>query len=176
MSEIPTSSPEKKEILDDNARKFTLDTLDESLLKDYDATSFLLITDWLTVGENSEEKLAYKQYVDKSIQILLIKKVTVNGTRTSVKEKISEDTYKELLENSIQRIEKTRFEFTYLQDSIPFSLKYDEFSNSALRVLEVDAASETERESFSPTNFPAPLNEVTGNLSYYGYRIRDNLG
>ncbi len=38
-------------------------------------------------------------------------------------------------------------------------------------MLEADAASEEEKEFFSPDEFPAELTEVTGDTRYYGYRV-----
>lgn len=176
MSETAPNSPEKKESLDDNARKFKLDGLSKVFLDTYDATSFILTTDWLKTDEDSEEKLAYKKFDNGDVQILLIAKVTNNGNRTSVKEKITEEKYRELKASSTLQVQKTRFEFSYPQSEVMLSMKYDEFTNSKLRVLEVDAANDTERDSFVTSEFPVKLIEVTGNLSYYGYRVASNLG
>lgn len=52
-------------------------------------------------------------------------------------------------------------------------MKYDEFTDSGLRVLEVDAGTETDRASFIPNQFPYELTNVTGEIEYYGYRIAD---
>ena len=176
MSEISTTTPEKKEILDDNARKFTLGGLSPAYLDDHDASSFVMTTDWLVVDEDREEKLAYKKFKDGEIQILLIKKVMDReGRRTSVKEKIAEEGYQELKVRSVLQVEKTRFEFTYPQNGINFLMKYDEFADSELRVLEVDAKSDYERELFDKVQFPTALTEVTGNLDYYGYRVASVL-
>lgn len=175
MSEAISGSPEKKETLDDNARKFTLQGLSPAFLRANNATSFLLTTDWLRTDEDSEEKLAYKKFEDGEVQILLITKVTNDGKRTSLKEKISEERYEELKTGSILRVEKNRFEFSCPQDGVSFSMKYDEFAGSKLRVLEVDAANDTERDLFTATNFPEKLTEVTGDLGYYGYRVAGHL-
>lgn len=169
--ETPTNNPEKKEILDDNARKFITETIDSKFLTENNASSFILTTDWLETGEDNEKKLAYKEFDNDEIQILLIAKVTKNGSRTSEKEKITAAEYEELLESSILRVEKKRYEFTYTQNNIPFTVKYDEFAESELRILEVDAASEDARDSFNPSDFPAKLTEVTGDVQYYGYRV-----
>ena len=176
MSEIPTTTPEKKEILDDNARKFTLDGLSPAYLDDHDASSFVMTTDWLVVDEDSEEKVAYKKFKDGEVQIILIKKVMdKEGKRTSVKEKIAKESYEELKARSALQVEKTRFEFTYPQNGINFLMKYDEFADSELRVLEVDAKNDYERELFDKAKFPTALSEVTGNLDYYGYRVASVL-
>ncbi len=170
---METSKPklEKNEVLDDNARKFTLDGIDLAFLDGNEVSSFVMTTDWLTTDKDSEEKLAYKKFKNGEVQILLIKKVTKDGKRTSVKEKITEEKYEQLKAHSILRVEKTRYEFTYSQNETDFSMKYDEFTNSPLRVLEVDASSDSERESFVPSEFPVLLKEVTGNLDYYGFRV-----
>lgn len=176
MSEAPTVTPEKSETLDDNARKFTLDDFDLAFLDSNNTDSFVMTTDWLITDEDSEEKLAYKKFKDGEVQILLIKKVMdEDGNRTSVKEKITEERYEELKVRSILQVEKTRFEFVYSQDGTDFSMKYDEFADSQLRVLEVDAKSDDERKAFNKDKFPTPLTEVTGNLSFYGYRVASFL-
>ena len=169
--EIPTNTPEKKENLDDNARKFITETVDPKFLEEHHASSFTLITDWLETGEDNEKKLAYKEFDSGEIQILLIAKVTKNGSRTSEKEKITAAEYAERISSSILRLEKKRYEFTYTQNDISFSVKYDEFAGDKLRILEVDASSEEERNSFNPHDFPVHLTEVTGDMRYYGYRV-----
>lgn len=175
MSETSTPKPEKNEALDDNARKFTLEDPDSTFLDSNEVSSFVMTTDWLTTDKDSEEKLAHKKFKNGEVQILLIKKVTKDGKRTSVKEKITEEKYEKLKARSILRVEKTRYEFTYSQNDTDFSMKYDEFTNSPLRVLEVDANSDPERESFVPNDFPVLLKEVTGNLDYYGFRVSSLL-
>lgn len=176
MSETQPNSLERRELLDDNARKFILDGLSAVFLDEYDATSFALTTDWLKTDEDSEEKLVYKQFSNGDVQTLLIRKVTSNGNRTSVKEKITEEKYRELKASSKLQVEKNRSEFSYPQGDVMLSMKYDEFIDSKLRVLEVDAAIDTERNLFVTNEFPVRLIEVTGNLSYYGYRVASNLG
>jgi hypothetical protein len=170
-AEIPTNSPEKRETLDDNARKLTVDVIDHAFLEENGASSYTLIVDWLETGEDNERKVAYKKFDNGDIQILLISKVTKDGNRTSEKEKITEEEYKELVTSSVLHLEKKRYEFIYTQNNIPFSVKYDEFAESDLCMLEVDASSEEERNSFSPGDFPSKLTEVTGDMQYYGYRV-----
>lgn len=172
MSEkMPVNNPEKKETLDDNARKFTVDTLDTTFLEENNAYSFVLTVDWLETGEDDEKKVAHKKFDSGDVQILLISKVMKDGSRTSEKEAISEEDYKGLLASSVLHLEKRRYEFTYTQGSTSFAVKYDEFGEGKLRVLEVDASSEEERNSFNPSEFPVALDEVTGDMQYYGYRI-----
>jgi hypothetical protein len=172
-AEMPTSNPEKKEKLDDNARKFLTETLDPAFLNKNGASSFTLTVDWLETSEDTEVKVAHKKFDDGKIQILLIAKTTKNGNRTSEKEKISEERYQQLKASSILHLEKKRYEFEYEQNGTLFSVKYDEFADSKLNMLEVDASSEEERNSFSPDDFPAELEEVTGNIQYYGYRVAE---
>lgn len=172
MSEkMPVTNPEKKETLDDNARKFTVDTIDATFLEDNKATSFVLTVDWLETGEDDEKKVAHKKFDNGDVQILLISKVTKDGSRTSEKGAITEEAYEELLASSVLHLKKKRYEFTYTQGGTPFGVKYDEFGEGSLRVLEVDAPSEEERSSFNPSEFPFALDEVTGDMQYYGYRI-----
>lgn len=166
--------PEKqKEILDDNARKFVVGTLEPAFLEGIGASSFLMITDWLETGEDDERKLAHKKFANGDVQILLIYKIMKDGRRTSEKEKINEQEYIELLKGSVRHVEKVRYEFSYDQDDITFGVKYDEFIDSDLRVLEVDASNDEQRNAFDPDTFPSELSEVTGKMQYYGYRVAD---
>lgn len=162
---------EKKESMEDNARKFSTEPIDQAFLESNKASSFELISDWLVTDEDSEKKLAYKKYLDGNVQILLISKTVKDGNRVSEKVNISEEEYARLVASSILRLEKKRSEFSLVQSETSFILKYDEFAGSDLRVLEVDATSEQERSSFNPANFPYKLTEVTGDQSYYGYRV-----
>lgn len=169
--EIPKHNPEKKEKLDDNARKFITNALSPEFLGASGASSFTLTVDWLETGEDNEVKVARKEFDNGDVQILLIAKTTKDGSRTSEKEKISEEKYQQLKASTVLHLEKTRYEFEYEQDGTSFSVKYDEFADSKLNMLEVDALSEEERNSFSPNEFPAELEEVTGDMRYYGYRV-----
>lgn len=170
-AEIPTNSPEKKEVLDDNARKFVVGVMNPEFLKENGASSFTLAVDWLETNEDNEHKVAYKTFENGDIQILLISKITKDGSRTSEKEKISEETYRQLLASSVLHLEKKRYEFEYSQNNIPFSIKYDEFADGRLNMLEIDAPGEEQRNSFKPDHFPVSLDEVTGDIRYYGYRV-----
>lgn len=172
-AKIPISSPEKKEVLDDNARKFIVDTIDHTFLEEHRATSYALIVDWLETGEDNEKKVAYKKFDNGDIQILLISKVIKDGNRTSTKEKITEEEYEEFVTASVLHLEKKRYEFEYTQNGIPFSVKYDDFAEGDFCLLEVDASSDEARSSFSPDGFPGKLVEVTGDMKYYGYRIAE---
>lgn len=169
--EIPTNTPEKKEILDDNARKFTLDALDDAYFNEHKASSFVLTVDWLETEEVTEKKVAYKQFSTGDVQILLIAKATEDGNRTTTKERISEEEYTALVAASVLHLEKKRYEFEHTQNGTVFSMKYDEFTGSNLRILEVDADDEATRNAFNPQNFPSSLHEVTGDVKYYGYRV-----
>lgn len=164
--------PEKKaEVLDDNARKFTGSSIDSEFLSSHNATGYLLITDWLEIGNDTEKKLARKVFENGEEQLLLISKVTENGNRTSKKAKITKQQYEELLASSVSHLEKMRYELTYTQNGIPFDVKYDEFAESNLRIVEVDASDDDSRESFVPDKFISGLREVTGNVQFYGYRV-----
>ncbi|HSW91356.1 MAG TPA: hypothetical protein VLG09_01780 [Candidatus Saccharimonadales bacterium] len=172
-AEIPTNNPEKKETLADNARKFITEKLSTEFLEEHNASSFMLTVDWLETDEDNEKKLAYKKFEDGDIQILLIAKTTQDGNRTSEKQKITEEEYREHLAHSKLHLEKKRYELEYVQNGIPFSLKYDEFGDEKDRILEVDASTEEERTAFNPSDFPSGLNEVTGDMQYYGYRVAE---
>lgn len=170
-TELPTYRPEKNEILDDNARKFIVETITPEFLETNNASAYTMTTDWLETGEDNEKKLAYKKFDTGDTQILLIEKTTKDGDRTSEKQKITEEEYTQLLESSLLRLAKRRYEFTYTQNGTSFSVKYDEFAESDLCILEVDATSEEKRNSFRPGDFPVELKEVTGDIHYYGYRV-----
>lgn len=161
--------------MDDNARKFITQALTQDFLKVCNATSFILTTDWLETDETKEKKLAYKKYDTGEVAILLITKVTKEGKRFSEKNKITDQEYKRLLLDSMLRVEKRRYEFNYIQNDNLFSIKYDEFINSELKILEVDSDSEEVRNKFDSKNFPVTLKEVTGDIRYYGYRVSSIL-
>jgi hypothetical protein len=178
MTYLPESGtltqPEKrKEVLEDNARKFTAEMLEPALLEELGASGYILMTDWLETGEENEKKIVHKRFDNGDTQILLISKATKDGHRIAEKEKITEEQYRELLPLSILHLEKKRYEFGYTQNDINFFMKYDEFANTQLRILEVDASDENSRNAFSPKDFSDELSEVTGNRQYYGYRVAD---
>ena len=165
-------SPEQqREQLDDNARKFVTEPLTTKFLEKYGAIAYELITDWLETAEESEKKIVCKSYGNGDVQRLCIAKVTRDGSRTSEKEKITEDEYNALLEQSLVHVEKWRYEFDYTQGDRLFTMKYDEFANSDLRILEVDAETDEIRNIFDSGDYPVRLAEVTGDLRYYGYRV-----
>lgn len=172
-AEIPARNPEKKEQLDDNARKFITEVLSPEFLEASGASSFTLTVDWLETSEDTEVKVAHKKFDNGDVQILLIAKTTKDGNRTSEKEKITEERYHQLKASPVFHLEKKRYEFEYTQNGTSFSVKYDEFADGKLNMLEVDASSEDERDSFSPDDFPADLEEVTGDIRYYGYRVAE---
>jgi hypothetical protein len=173
-AEIPQSNPEKKETLDDNARKFITAPIDPAFLAENHATSHHLVVDWLETGVDNEKKVAYKTFENNDVQILLIAKVTIDGNRTSQKQPITEEEYGGLLHSSTLHLEKKRYEFAYQQNNTVFSVKYDTFPNDKPPILEVDAATTEERDSFDPSAFPAHLHEVTGDIRYYGYHVAEN--
>lgn len=78
------------------------------------------------------------------MQILLIVKTTKDGNRISEKEKITEGLYQRLKASSVLHLEKMRYEFNYSQNGTSFSIKYDEFTDGKLNILEIDASSEDE--------------------------------
>ncbi len=157
--------------MEDNARKFTVGTIDNEFLREQCASSFLLVVDWLETNEDSESKLALKTFEDGRVQILLISKVTKEGKRVAEKKDLTRTEYDAMLLSSTLRLEKERFEFKFHQGGIEFTLKYDKFSGGKMRILEVDASTDEERASFNPDVFPYKLKEVTGDQRYYGYRV-----
>lgn len=175
-TEIPVSKPEReRKAVNDNARKFKVSSIDTRFLEEKGAKSFELTVDWLDTEKDSETKLVRKDRGNGIIEILFITKVTdENGKRKTVREEISAEKYKELLcstDSSNPHLKKRRYEFDYIQNDTAFSLKYDEFADSELRILEVDASSEEDRDSFVTEDFPVQLTEVTDDRQYEGYRV-----
>jgi hypothetical protein len=162
---------ENKEILKDNARKFVVRGVSQDLLKE--SKSCLLTVDWLETNENDEKKIISKEFADGDRQLLLVTKVSKDGNRVSERRKIDQSEYETLLNQAVLRVSKRRYEFKVSQNEIVYAIRYDEFLDSELRVLEVDASNDLERAKFDPVLFPAELTEVTGNLGYYGYRVAD---
>ncbi|HEY4516195.1 MAG TPA: hypothetical protein VJH67_03355 [Candidatus Paceibacterota bacterium] len=171
----PTNGLEGKEVLEDNARKFVLARIGSEFLERNNVTSFGLTVDWLETDEESERKVVYKKFDNGEVQILLITKITKEGSRTSDKKKITEEEYRELVDSSVLHLKKKRYEFVFTQNDIPFSLKYDEFADGKLFMLEVDAKTDEERKSFDFHDFPYALSEVTGDNRYYGYKVVEML-
>ena len=161
---------ERKESIEDNARKFTLDEIDAEFLTEHGAVSHQLVVDWLVTEEINEKKIVRKELENREVQYLLIEKKTLGGNRTTDKRKISEDEYKKLLESATVHLEKKRYEFSFTQDDASFSIKYDEFPPNNFCLLEVDAKSEADRNRFDYASFPYKLSEVTGDPQYQGYR------
>ncbi len=167
--DIPTIKSENKEVLEDNARKFVVRGISQDLLKD--SKSSLLTVNWLETNENDERKIISKEFSDGDKQLLLVSKVSKDGNRISERRKIDQVEYETLLKQSILHISKRRYEFKVTQNEIVYAIRYDEFQNSELRVLEVDTSKDFDRTKFDPALFPAELTEVTGNLEFYGYRV-----
>lgn len=170
-AEFPTNTPEKHETLSDNDRKFIVGTIDQEFLAEHSAISYDLITDWLETNKDNETKLARKKFIDKDDQLLYIAKITVDDERKTKKTKLSETEYTKLLKHDVQHVEKTRYEFKFSQNGIEFTAKYDEFNDSTLRILEIDANTTDERNQFDPTIFPYTLDEVSDDKNYSGFRI-----
>lgn len=175
MTEIPTTNPEKNGPIDDNDRKFRLETIDPEFLLRHNTKSYTLITDWLETNEANETKVVCKKFDDGRIQMLLIAKNTVDGHRTAEKKEISADEYGEYLKLAKVHVEKIRYEFSINQDDAQFDAKYDEFSNSNLRVLEVGPDTSGKDELFKPEGFEYKLEEVSDNITYSGFRVATHI-
>ena len=176
MSKESTSSAEQKiQLLDDNARKFFAEPLSIEFLEAQQATSYNLVTDWLETNLDNETKVVRKQYNDGTDQLLFIKKATTNGARTSQKTPITPEEYSTYLGASCVHIEKRRYEFILSQNGIEFAVKYDEFLDSDLRIIEVEGKTSDEQALFNPAELPGQLTEVTGDTRYYGYRATNML-
>ncbi|MBI3889374.1 hypothetical protein HY312_02255 [Candidatus Saccharibacteria bacterium] len=179
MTEIPKNNPEKKEVVDDNDRKFTLETIDPQFLAENKTKSYTLITDWLETNDADETKIVRKIFHEgkdeEKVQTLLIAKITVGGNRTAEKKEISDDEYNEYLKQTKIHIEKTRYEFDIDQDGARFNAKYDEFSDSNLRVLEVGPDTLGENKQFKPEDFKYSLHEVSDDISFTGFRVARHI-
>lgn len=176
MIEKLTSNENERPIAD-NARKFIVAGFDESLLTGEGVKTYLLTTNWLKTGEDDETKLARKDFDNGAVEMLFIEKVTENGKRNAFKHPINEDEYNEKLARSTVEVIKERFELNVMQDGVEFTMKYDKFVGpNNLRMLEVDATNEEDRESFTPTAFfVGAFEEVTGDRGYEGYRVADKV-
>lgn len=173
----PTPEKEKSKEADD-ARKFITEPLSLKFLAEQGATPFLLITDWTETNKGNETKVVYKKFNNGKEQTFLISKTTdKKGKRTKEKIDITENAerYKELKGLSKRRVEKMRHEFAYTQNGITFTVNYDEFAGGQLFMLDVDAKTEEERDSFDPDNFPVKLFEVGEDPQYSGHRITEVL-
>lgn len=171
------NNPEKREGIADDARKFIVTDIDPQLLDGEDVVKFDLTIDWLETGEDDEAKIVLKEFPDGTVERILVAKVTENGKRTTNKEEMTLDEYEEEKARASSvgiGIEKTRYEFRVERDGIVFDVKYDEFPNSDLRLIEVDADNEEGRKHFDPAIFlVSNLKEVTGDRGYEGYRVAD---
>lgn len=161
--------------VEDDARKFTLEGLSADFLRREVPFAFDLAVDWIDMGTDSETKVARKSFGDGTVETLRISKAIKDGKRVAVKKPIAQDAYEQALENSVCHIKKRRYEFKYVQNHVIYSLKYDEFEDSDLRLLEVDAPSEEERANFDLGAFPVALTEVSDDDRYSGYRIASML-
>lgn len=65
--EHTTASPENRDVLDDNARKFVVESLPAEFLAGHKATSYTLATNWLETNESTEKKLARKDFGDGNV-------------------------------------------------------------------------------------------------------------
>jgi hypothetical protein len=165
----PAIKAEDKEVLKDNARKFVVRGISQDLLTG--SRSYLLKADWLETNQTDEKKITSKEFADGSTQLLLVTKVSKDWNRVSERRELDQAEYEALLEQSVLHLAKRRHEFKVTQNEIVYTIRYDEFQDSELCILEVDASSALERAKFDPALFPAELTEVTGNLGYYGYRV-----
>ncbi len=161
--------------MEDNARKFIVSKVNSEFLGENGAIRALLIVDWLITEEDKEKKLVYKKFENGEIQFGLVEKIILDGSRTTKKTKLIESDYNSSLSNSTVHLEKIRYEFNYEVNGVLFSLKYDEFKNGELCMFEIDAKTEEERNSFPVHNLPFELEEVTGDMRYYGYRMAEML-
>lgn len=171
-AEIPARSPEK-EVVDDNARKFLVESLGPAFLKERGAFSVTLTTHFL----DDQSKIVHKDFDGGKTEIWSIRKVTEkDGNRTATRQQVLEEDYEELCRPAIFSYKKERFQFNYpATNGVLFSFKYDEFDGGKLCMIEVDASTDEVRNSFDPDEFPVPLTEVTGEPGYTGYEIIGTL-
>ena len=161
--------------MEDNARKFIVDRIDSNFLDNHNSISFSLMVDWIITQEDKEKKIVRKQFSEGEVQLILVEKVITGDSRKTEKRKLDVQEYEALHSSSVIHLEKMRYEFNMEIQGKTYSFKYDEFTNSDLVMLEVDALTQAERESFKLNSFPFSLSEVTGDLRYYGYRTSEMI-
>lgn len=172
-SEIPTDKSDKREALDDNARKFIADPIEARMLEELGAKSFNLDVYWLETGEDSERKVVHKQFDDGEVMRLEVTKVRdkETGERVSKKVPIEEPDFVIAKTAAALSLKKRRHEFSFIQDGEEFLTKYDEFEGSDLHMIEIDGSNGVDRMSFDPDRFFVDLTEVTPDRRYEGYRL-----
>lgn len=167
-----TVTPEHaNDAIDDNARKFILESLPEEFLDAMGASAFDLTSDWIQLGVE-EIKLARKKFDDGRVETLKITKVTdENGNRTSIKLPIDDEKeYDKGLKSSLRRVVKRRYGFKYTQNGHEYDVKYDVFEGGLLHMIEVEGTQE-ERDGFDYMDFMVPLFEVTKDPRYTGSEV-----
>ena len=171
-------APVRATLTEDNARKFLAGPFSPKFLEQHSAIEFSLATDWLFGESACEIKAVCRKRVNAQARYHLITKFSSGANRLSHKFELAEDAYCRLIKSSCARLEKQRWEFSFLQDGVLFSLKYDRFDIGDCYVLEVDAANGQQhvRQSFHADFFPYTLEEVSGDMRYYGIRMVETLG
>lgn len=179
MLEFPSSSPEKRDIKKDDARKFIIGAVNPAFLERHQITVRDLVVDWTEVGGNSETKIVRKTDDRGNVSIWRTTKVKVDGSRSKKEIAVDPSEYSESVTGSLYHLEKRRYEWRYEQNGTEYLLKYDVFENGLFYLLEVDADTPELRAQFDTTLFmqqeQCELTEVSGSEAYEGYHIVETL-
>lgn len=190
---VPSAREKESTPGEDNALKFIVLQVPEERLVDLGAQTFEVSVQWTEVTDDSETKLVrkgrpFEPWDDKFLRITKSRPVD-GGSRSAVRETLGFDEFRalRLAAEGLPYMTKRRSEFTYVQNDIEFTMKYDEFNVGTklgtvdaprlFCMLEVDAASDKERERFDPEAFDlaAIYADVTGKEEYTGVRIVETL-
>lgn len=159
----------------DNARKFITLPLDKRFLDEHGAIAYKMITHW-DESSDTDKKLVAKQYSDGTEKFREIEKVPdgQGGRKAYSRDITAADYYEKLAKLDANTVpsEKLRCEFLYQQGAVTFEVKYDQFVDSELCILEVDAANPELRAVFRAEDFPSELREVSGDKRYEGKNVR----
>lgn len=155
----------------DNARKFLVDEFDPALIPE-GATSYVMTTVWTDMSEENDAKAVHKVYDDGAPDgYFFVEKVGPHGAREAKRRIISKAEYDQAIighEQSTARKRRTEFTLDGLE------MKFDEYLDGPLHIIEVDAATPEAREAFDPGVFPWKLHEIFDE-SYDGYRVLKHL-
>ena len=174
--ELPQSNPNNRETQKpDNDRKFILESLNPEDVADGAVTAYDMEVYFIEIEPGRETKIVRKIYADGSVKTLKITKVTVNDERTTDKVEIDDEEPESLAQRAVKHFEKRRHEFTYTQGGNTFNLKYDDYADVPLYMLEVGADDQMQIPTFVAQDFPATLTEVSDDKRYSGHRITEVL-
>ena len=185
MSNFPPTPETEAKPVSDNARKFIVDPIEPELIPVNNSFVHNMVIHWMSTEPRFEVKVVKKINArdDMDGAILRIMKTThEDGRRETTREPIPYGEFLEVCERfpDTPHLEKRRTEFFVVQNDKPYLIKYDEFSDSDLRMIEVEIdprakMTEDDLNGFDPAEFFDVRDEVTADPSYKGYRIVETL-